>query len=36
MWLFMNGNQSGLDELRKNIRIAFVLSDSATDPSKTN
>jgi len=36
MWLFMNGSQSGLDDLRKNIRIAFVPSDSATDRSKAN
>jgi hypothetical protein len=36
MWLFMNGSQSGPDDLRKNIRIAFVPSDSATDQSKTN
>jgi len=35
MWLFMNGSQSGLDDLRKNIRIAFA-PDSATDRSKTN
>jgi hypothetical protein len=36
MWLFMNGTQSGLDDLRKNIRIAFVPSNGATDQSKTN
>ena len=36
MWLFMNGTQSGLDDLRKNIRIAFAPSNSVTDQSKTN
>jgi hypothetical protein len=36
MWLFMNGTQSGLDDLRKNIKIAFAPSNSVTDQSKTN
>ncbi len=36
MWLFMNGSQSGLDDLRRNIRLAFVHSDSATDSGKTD
>ncbi len=36
MWLFMIGSQSGLEELRKNIRIAFAPRPSATDGSKTN
>jgi hypothetical protein len=36
MWLFENGTQSALDDLRKNIRIAFVPSNSPTDQSKPN
>jgi hypothetical protein len=36
MWLFMIGSQSELDELRKNIGIAFARSDSASDRTKTN
>jgi hypothetical protein len=36
MWLFMNGTQSGLDDLRKNIKIAFAPSNSVIDQSKTN
>src|ERR1017187_2532253 len=35
MWLFMNATQSGLDDLRKNIKIAFAPSNSVTDQSKT-
>jgi len=35
-WLFMHGSQSGLDDLRRNIRIAFAPSSSATGQSKTN
>jgi len=30
-WLFMDGTQAGLDDLKKNIRISFVPSGSATD-----
>jgi hypothetical protein len=36
MWLLMNGTQSGLDDLRKNIKVAFIPSDSAPDQHKTN
>jgi hypothetical protein len=36
MWLLMNGSQSGLDDLRKNSKVAFVPSDSAPDQHKTN
>jgi hypothetical protein len=35
-WLFMHGSQSGLDDLRKNIQIAFAPSTSTTGQSKTN
>jgi hypothetical protein len=31
MWLFMNGSQSGLDDLRKSIRIAFAPSVRAAE-----
>jgi len=36
MWLLMNGSQSGLDDLRKSSKVAFVPSDSAPDQHKTN
>lgn len=36
LWFFMNGTQSELDDLMKNIRISFAPSDSARDRSKTN
>lgn len=35
-WMFMQSSQSGLDELRKNIKIAFAPSTSATGQSKPN
>ena len=35
-WIFMNGSQSGLDDLMKTSKIAFLPSDSATDQHKTN
>jgi hypothetical protein len=35
-WMFMQSSQSGLDDLRKNIRIAFAPSTSATSQSKTD
>lgn len=35
MWMFMNGAQSELDDLMKNIRISFASSDSAGDRNKT-
>ena len=36
MWLLMNGSQSGLGDLRKSSKVAFVPSDSAPDQHKTN
>lgn len=35
-WMFMQSSQSGLDDLRRNIRIAFAPSTNATSQSKTN
>jgi hypothetical protein len=31
MWLFMNGSQSGLDNLKNNVKIAFAPSGGATE-----
>jgi hypothetical protein len=36
MWLLMSGSQSGLDDLRKNSRVAFAPADTAPDQYKTN
>jgi len=35
-WMFMQSSQSGLDDLRKSIRIEFAPSTSATGQSKAN
>jgi hypothetical protein len=35
-WLFMHGSQSGLDDLRREIRIAFAPPATATGQNKTN